>query len=283
MPEPSIAWQLLESNFMTALVGSLAGAFFGAYAAQRISERAKLREQLSSEIGSLNAATSIAFGIANSAMTAKKQQIQPFFTSYQADLENHQRWLTEWRDGLPPEGRPFELKMNLQTIPRLRSPIKPLQDLVFGKIPGTSLIVNLTLSLTEYLELLEIAMDARDRQIADFRAGRLPPGATVHDLYLGLTYAGGHRNNEFGGTLSAIASYTDHVIFYASELAVELSAAARKSQGKYRSTFSDSPPKVSEVDFSAAVAADLLPDRSLYDSWLKGFAKKESPAPWWKR
>jgi len=236
-----------------------------------------------SEIRHLNAATSIAFGIANSAMSAKQQHIAPLFKTYQQELERHSTWQQKVETGQIQGNKPFDLELDLQTIPRVLAPIKPLQDLVFGQIPTSPLIVNLTVSLTEFLEHLEIAMASRDRQIADFRSKQLPPGASISHLYLGLRYGEGHRNNEFGSTLAAMHLYNEHVIFYSSELVLELAKIAKASQSKFRAHFSEPPPKVSEVDLTGAKDAGLLPARERYEGWLKAFSGTKAPAAWWQR
>lgn len=279
MSEPNVVLQLLESSFTTALVGSLAGAFAGAYAAQRISERSKKREQLIQDIRCLNAATALAHGIANSAMSTKKQHVAPSFAAYSQEIERHGLWLQSRLSGQVQGNTPFDLKMDLQTIPKIKVPVKPLQDLVFTFVPSTPLIVNLTLSLTEFLELLETAMNDRDRQISEFRRGIFPAGASNVDLYLGLPYAEGHVNNEFGSALNAINSYVDDVIFFSSELALRLTSEARHLQSKFRIAFSDVPPKVLEVDLRSAQEAGLLPAREKYEGWLEGFSGKGPATP----
>jgi hypothetical protein len=73
---PSYTKEFLNSNFVTALIGSGAGAGVGAWVAQRIVARGKERDELVAEIRNTNAATVVALGICNTFLAIKKQHVK---------------------------------------------------------------------------------------------------------------------------------------------------------------------------------------------------------------
>jgi hypothetical protein len=73
---PSYTKNFLNSNFVTALIGSGAGAGVGAWVAQRIVARGKERDELLAEIRNTNAATVVALGICNTFLAIKKQHVK---------------------------------------------------------------------------------------------------------------------------------------------------------------------------------------------------------------
>lgn len=140
---------IVNSNFTTSLVGALAGAFAGAYGAQRVADRSKLRQDLQTEIRNTNAAIALAFGIANSALSCKKQHFLPMRDKYQKEQTRYKEWITKRRIGAIQGNARFEIRADLVLFPDLCPPIEPLQELVFSKITSTSRVINLTSTLNE--------------------------------------------------------------------------------------------------------------------------------------
>ncbi|MCA3133853.1 MAG: hypothetical protein ING70_16565 [Rhodocyclaceae bacterium] len=273
----------LNSSFTTSLVGALAGAFAGAYAAQKVANRSKVKDQLTSELRHINAAVSISFGVTNTALMAKGQHIKPLRDKYLSEVNRHKEWMERRRTGQIQGNVPYELSMNLTFIPRVFTTIEPLKSLVFTSVQASSKVVNLLLSLEDYLQQLDRSIENRHRMINEFKERRFPAGAEEVHIYLGLPFGDGHRSVEYGATLDAMSQYVDDVIFYSSELAKELSARGKEVQARYRRLFNDPPPEVSSIDLSIAKERGLLPPAERYEDWLSAFRKTDERIAWWQR
>ena len=73
---------IINSNFSTALFGSLMGAFAGAYTAQYIARRNELNERYSEEIRNINAAITLTYSIFNSFAQLKLQYVSELYFNY---------------------------------------------------------------------------------------------------------------------------------------------------------------------------------------------------------
>lgn len=267
--------EALNSSFSTSLVGALAGAFAGAYAAQKVADRAKVKDQLTTELRHINAAVSIAFGVTNTALMAKSQHIKPLHDKYVSEVHRHKDWVDRRRTGQIQGNSPYELRMDLTHIPRVFTTIEPLRSLVFSSVQASSKVVNLLISLEDYLQQLDRSIENRHRMINDFKERKFPAGAEAVDMYLGLPFGEGHRSDEYGATLHAMSQYVDDVIFYSSELVKDLSVRGKEVQSQYKKLFRDPAPTVSGIDLSIAKERGLLPSAERYNDWLSAFQKTE--------
>jgi hypothetical protein len=256
-------------------VGSLAGAYAGAYAAQKIALRAKVRDEVVREVRNLNAAISLAAGVASSAFNLKAQHIVDIHATYVAERERFAVWTKKRSTGeVQGDGR-FELKLDLRTAPTLNTPIDVLSPLVYGSVSATGRPLNLCAALAGAIQNLNVAIAQRSQLIETIKAGQLPAGADLVSLYLGLPYGGGHVNQEFGDYLAGIASYVDDVIFFSTQLCADLTKYGEELITRHKKNFKLGTLSVSRTDFSEQQAAHLLPDESRYQTWFTGFQKRE--------
>ncbi len=73
---------ILNSTFVTSLLGAGAGAWAGAYFAQRIVERGARRERLRDEVRYANSAIALALFIANTSLSLKAQHVRGMAQGY---------------------------------------------------------------------------------------------------------------------------------------------------------------------------------------------------------
>jgi len=266
-------WRTLNSNFTTALVGSLAGAFAGAYAAQKIAVRAKLRDDVSRDLASLNAAISLASSIASTAFNLKSQHVGPMLSSYLTEKHRFEEWISKRKTGAIQGNTKYDLRIDLRTMPTANTPTAALSGLVYGQVQIVGRPLNLCAALVSAVDNLNAAIQQRARYIEMFKAGALPDGAGVTELYLGLPYGQGHVNQEFGDNLSAIHSYVDDVIFFSTQLCADLTSSGEELRSKHKRILKPSSVSVIRTDFSEQQAGGLMPNLESYQSWFAGFKK----------
>ena len=92
--------------------------------------------------------------------------------------------------------------------------------------------------------------------------------------YFGFPYGGGHVNLDYPNTIEAIYRQTDDGIFFSNLLCKDLHIHGKHLTDEFTKKFKKDAPRVSEVDFAAAVASALMPDAKDYDDWTTAFVKK---------
>lgn len=266
---------IANSQFSTAVVGSLAGAFAGAYAAQRIAVRAKVRDEIVREVRSMNAAIALSAGVASSAFNLKSQHVGGIYATYIAEKERFQTWAAKRATGEIQGTVRFELRLDLRTTPALSTPIDALSPLVYGSISTIGRPLNLCAALVAAVQNLNIAVAQRSRLVETFKTGQVPAGADLVSFYLGVPYGGGHVNQEFGDYLAGMASYLDDIIFFSTQLCADLTEYGEELLERHRRDFKRGALSVSRTDFSEQRAAGLFPDLSRFQTWFTGFLKRE--------
>ena len=285
--EPWFEWESIKafanSAFTTSLVGALAGAFAGARAAQLIAERGKLRDETSKQIRDVNAAMVLSFTIVNDVLALKKQHVREMSSTYNSEVERYKEYKAKRLTGQIQGNVPYELKLDLRTFPTGISPIAVLQEIVFSKTGATGRPLSLASSLSSSLANLNVAIARRNELIEDFKRDRLPQGANIVSMYLGLPYEGGHVNQEYGDIVSGIASYTDDAIFFSHLLCQDLRAHGLKVVETHKKLFKDAPLRVNEIDFRKAEEGGLLPAKDDYNTWFEAFVERKHPTQrWWQ-
>jgi hypothetical protein len=173
---------LAESNFGTAVVGSLAGAFGGAWAAQRIAERSKIREDLIKEIRNTNAAAGMIYGIANSYLGLKRQFVQRLKDHYEEQKERLELFQKAKRSGTVPPQQQFDLDADLQSLKPVYSPLEPLHELLFTHISLSGAELFVVPLLFSSIQYATEAISDRNRLVESWRADR--PNNLVEFYYL---------------------------------------------------------------------------------------------------
>jgi len=280
---PNLEWigNLGGSSFFTTVFGALAGAFAGAWAAQRIAERSKLREEWQREIRSVNAGVVLTSATCNLAYALKKQHIKALKESYDAECKSMHEHKLAVAAGVPLG--PFEFAPKLDSLHEISPPLDYLQDIV-GRLSNSGRALAAVTAVADAIRNLNNALNKRNELLERMKDEKLPAGAEVHHFYFGIPYAVGRGNNEYGGYVQALASYTDDALFFSIKLHDDLYQHGKGIAEKYRKKFGGDVPCVSYIDWQKADSEGLLPKDEEYSDWLSGYEvlpKKE--LQWWQR
>jgi hypothetical protein len=118
--ESGSAYNLMNSQFISSVIGALAGAFAGAYAAHKIGTSAKRRELLEAQLRSTNVAISSAFLTCNSALGLKGQHVKSLYDNHISERSRFEAALKN-----PPANGQIHFAMDLKT---LHMPFVPFDD-----------------------------------------------------------------------------------------------------------------------------------------------------------
>ena len=269
----------LNSNFSTALLGSLAGAFAGAFTAQRIAERSKRREEFSKELRSVNAAIMVSASICNAVIAVKGQHVKPLLEKFNSDEAARLEFDSQRETGERQGNVGFQYVADLRLFPCPTLPISTLQDLVFNRLTiagrSLSLVAVLTQSITEMAQ----AFEKRKSIVETFRDGTVPESEIPYH-YFGMRLSSGHTNREYPDIVSALSSYADDCIFFSSLLCEDLMSHGHRVRAEFEKKLGKGAPKISQADFAAVRESGMLPPPSKYGDWLRGFPEQpESAAP----
>lgn len=272
---PNMEWlaNLGNSSFFTTVFGALAGAFAGAWAAQRIAERGKLREELQRELRNINAGITLAFTTANLVLSLKKQHVKELKKSYDSDCERHKAFVQDFALGHVTGA--FEIAPNLLSFQELSPPIATLQEIVLGRLSTAGRAIADVSAIADAFGGLNFSITKRNELIERIKEEKLPEGARAEHFYLGISYAAGKTNDEYGSFVGAMASYTDDAIYFSIKLCEDLRVHGEMLAQRYKKKFGGELPHVTRIDLSKAQEEGLLPKEEQYESWLSGFQSSE--------
>ncbi|AVH39518.1 hypothetical protein AL532_25950 [Pseudomonas monteilii] len=274
---PSLDFSIDYWSLFTTVIGALAGAWLGAWAAQRIAARHKLRDELQKELRSTNAGIMLSYTITNLSYALKKQHIKKLKESYDSDCLLFELYKQEKANGAGKE--PFKMSPNLDRLEEVAPPISALQNIVMGQISTTGRAIASVTGLADAIGNLNDTLRGRNHLLEKIKEDDLPHGAKIEHFYLGIPYAEGKANIEYGCYVQALWLYTNDVIFFSMKLSEDLREHGLHVAKKYTKKFRGDAPKVSDFDWSKAEQEGLLPRDEEYDGWLSGFPaspKKES-------
>lgn len=262
--------ELLNSNFSTALLGSLAGAYAGAYIAQKISENKKDSDELLKEIRNTNAAIMMSFVACNTALILKSQFTHPLCARYKQDLLSLEEFLEQKATGQRQGNAAYEFTADLKEFSCPTISLGALKDLIFNNMSASGRALAVVIELDQSVKSLESAFKKRTQFIQGTLDGRIPEDKLPH-LYFGKPDAAGNINREYHDTILAIESSVDAAIFFSSLLCRDLTAHNEKLKVRYVNKFKKSAPKINKGDFSEAEKIGLMPKETDYQDWLSGF------------
>lgn len=273
-----VNWEFIKSfsnsAFFTSLLGALAGAFAGATAAQRIAERSKHREELLREMRNTNAAIALAFGVCNTFLTLKKQYVESLKESYDVQKAALLEFNRKRNTGEIQRDVAFEFQADLQTLQPQALPMDTLRVVVFERLSVVGRPLNLVVTLTQTVQCLEESLAKRNTLIEGYKIEFAKDTQRIAPLYFGLPYGEGHINLDYPGTIDAIYNQTDDGIFFGNLLCKDLHDHGDRLSNEFKKKFKDDPPRISEVDFTTALTAGLMPDEKNYADWVKAFVAK---------
>lgn len=270
-----VCWEAIKSfansAFVTSLLGALAGAFAGATAAQRIAELSKHREELLREMRNTNAAIALAFGVCNTFLSLKKQHVKSLKENYDVQKASLLEFNRKRKTGEIQRDVAFKFQADLQTLQPQALPMDTLRIVVFERLSIVGRPLNLVVTLTQTAQCLEESLAKRNTLIEGYKTEFAKDSQGLAPLYFGLPYGEGHIDLGYPGTIDAIYSQTDDGIFFSNLLCKDLHDHGERLSDEFKKKFKDDPPRISEVDFTTASAAGLMPDEKNYVDWVKAF------------
>lgn len=237
--------ELLNSNFITSLVGALAGAFGGAWAAQRIAERSKLRDELLKEIRNTNAAAMMAYGIANTYLGLKEQHVQGLRERFLEQKKNCELFLAAKAAGTVPPLQVFEFNADLQFLKPLLTPADQMKTLIYDQISLSAPVLHVTSILLSTLQSLNECLVDRNRLIEEWKtAGNK---VTPH-TYFGLAH-NGVVDQRYMNAVDGIYTQTDDIIAFSITIGDALDRHAKNKRQVLRDKFRIQGPIISRLEF----------------------------------
>jgi len=255
-------WQLLNSNFLTAL----AGAFAGACGAAWIADRKERKRRLLEEIRSTNAAIMLAFNITNSYCGLKKQHVKRLKDNFDSQRSARETFQLEKKQGSIPSQKPFKFELDFITLLPVQTPIEVLKKLLFEKISMTGQPTALVATLSQCIDGLNTALELRNNIIEACKASTLSHDERA-SIYFGLPTANGDIDNNYPSYVDAISIQTDDCIFFSKLLGEDLNVHGQK----LAKSFGREAPQIHKFDFSIAEQEGLIPDAGLYADWTSKF------------
>lgn len=251
-------------TILIAAFGTLVGAW--------LTGRSQAKRRVVDELKAIHAAYALCFTIANKALSMKRQHVRPMKQLYDdvvsifdAHTEN-------------PVG-PLMLDLDLRTLSQPSFASDTLERIVFEKCSLGHRGLAAVVSVKDATDDLKFSIDFRNDLIADFKK-QLP--ATEQEKI--AFYVGAYTNDavdlRFGHNLDALSHQVDDCIFFSMLLADELLAREKKLYARYRWKYRLNVPRQYPADWSLARQEHLIPAKSQYADWLRGFT---TPPSIWKR
>lgn len=273
------AYKLINSQFMSSVIGALAGAFAGAYVAHNVASNAKKREILETQMRSTNVAISSAFLTCNSLLALKKQHVKSLYENHIFQKEKFEAALKN-----PPANGQIHFEMDLKT---LRMPFVPFDDVsrrVQEQIDVRGRPLALASTIHNSLASLRDSLEYRNTLIELFKKDfKGAPEEIKLKIYLGVRLPDGNIHQEYADILQAISQYTDDVIFFSSLLCSDLVAHGDNIRTYYIKRFGKHLEKTASPDFKTEKAENLMPDAKGYEDWLTMFKVHPQKQSWFKR
>ncbi|SFL77561.1 hypothetical protein SAMN05421830_10683 [Desulfomicrobium norvegicum] len=273
------AYKLLNSQFMSSVIGALAGAFAGAYVAHKIASNAKRRELLEAQMRSTNVAISSAFLTCNSLLALKGQHVKSLYDNYIYQKEKFEAALKN-----PPANGIILFEMDLKT---LRMPFVPFDDVsrrVQEQINVRGRPLALVSTIQNSLDSLKHSFEQRNTIIKRFKTDFNGVSEEIKlKIYFGVRLQDGSIHQEYDDIIQIISKYTDDVIFFSSLLCSDLVAHGDNIRTYYKKRFGKHLEKTASPDFKTEKAENLMPDVKDYEDWLMMFKVHPQKQSWFKR
>jgi hypothetical protein len=260
---------MLHDAFSPQLVASLVSGAFGVLAGAFVTGRVQTRRQLISELNSVSSAISLCFTICNKGISLKSQQVQKL-------LNDYERAKAAYQDAQRQPERMFSIQADLQEFPAPAMPLGALERHLFEKLTIGGRALSAAVELIAVIELLKHAVGYRSELIEEIQRKSPMPKEALAQIYLGVPAPNNITDARFGSNVAAIYRYTEDCIFFAHLLAEDLTKYGNRlrRRGRWRGHFF--LPSVPKTDWTKAEEAGLLPPKSQYQSWLSGFAERQS-------
>jgi hypothetical protein len=260
-----------KTEIFNTLVAGAMGAFFGAVGAQVIVSRAQEKQRVSGELNSVNSAVMLSWSICSTFVGLKKQHVRDLVKRF----EDEQQRFREFREKPRPNlGVPevFILRLDLQSLSPITTPIKALEGLVFERISLAPRLLALAAQLIGAIDGLGHTIKVR-QELIDEQIRLKRDGEVLCGWYLG-TPIKDVIDGRFAMNVKAISNQTDDCIFFAKELGYELTRYGKTLRTRKLTRLHFGLPKIVIADWGDVEAAGLFPSDDLYKSWFTSFKKQ---------
>jgi hypothetical protein len=256
-------WSVADSAISIATVSTFIAAFAGTWGAQLLAERTARRKERLIEIRGTNVAIGLAFNIANTYITTKKQIIKDLVTQFErqcADRQAHQISVTSRT--VPPDV-PFVYQIQLRTIAVPFSPIEELQQILRDRISPDGKALILLTPLIQSIHGFADTVAQRNVWIEEFK--RLPVDDDTHKahLYFGTPYAPGRTDDRYPNFIKAIGMQTDDCIAFS----ILITESLKRYGDRLTALYGQGAPTIASPKFGKA--GDLLPNMAHYSEWTQ--------------
>lgn len=274
------AYKLINSQFISTVIGALFGAFAGAFAAHKIGTNARRRELLEAQLRATNVAISSTFLTCNSVLGLKGQHVRSLYLDF---LSEKERFEAALKNPAPGNGQ-IRFAMDLKTLHMPFVPFDDVSRIIQGEVNVRGRPLALVSTIQNSLNSLRQSMEYRNSLIEKFKFTYQPlPEQQKLEIYFGVPLPDGGVNQEYSDTLRAIYQYSDDVIFFSSLLCSDLVAHGEKIRAQYRKAFGGQLEKTTSPDFNTEKAEVLKPDPAEYEDWLTMFQEHPKEPSWLDR
>jgi len=256
-------WAVLNSNFTTSLLGSLAGAFGGAWAAQKIVERAARREQLRNEVLQSIKALEALFALCNSFLNLNEQFSRPLLISFEEQREG----VIKYRDALRAGSGILDdisIKMECATLTPPAIKFDFIGEIILDSISISGRPRMIASMLPQTIEDLKNSISERNKWINQSRENR--DGSAYLAKFFGLPQ-NGLVDRTYMDLVHQIAKGTDDCVFFSRMLIEDVRKHAEAMRTELKKEYAGPVPRIPLVDFSRSEKKNLFPGKAGYESW----------------
>lgn len=268
-------WQEIKdfgnSNFTTALLGSLAGAFAGALGAHTIAEKAKYKEHLITEMKLTNSATAVTTGIVSSLFDLKGQHLLPMKTEY----DKGKLAFTEAPTNQRKQQKELVFLCDFRALAPQSCSVDVLQSYIHGKLVMKSRPLALIGAIAEAVDGLKFTTLLRNNLINDFKT-QADKDFNAHpiEVYFGLPLPSIGQDTRYGDLLNAMYSKTDDAIYFCMLLIKDLNEHCKNTLDKYQAKFGEGEIEPNVATFNIPASRGLMPDETKYTNWITNFQSR---------
>jgi hypothetical protein len=256
-------WSVADSAISTAIVSTFLAAFAGTWGAQVLAERSARRKELLSEIRGTNSAIGLAFNIANTYITTKKQIVRDLVAQFRSQCEELQVHKLGVAAGeITPETL-FRFRAELRALSPPFSPIEALEKTLTDRISPDGKALILLTPLVQSIHGFADTVKQRNEWIEEFK--RLPSNddSLKLSLYFGTSYAPERTDERYPNLIKALEAQTDDCIAFS----ILITESLKKYGDRLAARYGRGAPKISEPEFR--MVGDLLPDMARYSRWIQ--------------
>lgn len=273
-----LTWDAIKaaanSNFTTALLGSLAGAYGGAWAAQRIAEKTKRRDELRTEIGHCNAVIELAGGICSTCLNVKEQHILPLKQSYDRQKELVHAYFRGLTDGTIPRGTVADVgPMDLRTLDTVRFRWAQLDSLVMEKLTVRGRARMLMPVLVQSLETLNSLIHERNERVAALKADDLPDKRKIALLFA-LPFEDRSRDETYSDLMNGLSKTVDDCVYFSQLICKDVGWHGRGLRLEFVRKFRGDVESIQRMSFAEPELRGVMPSDADYPTWHTGFSSK---------